>query len=390
MSALRLIRPLGRSLRCQPSEQLLGRNANVSRVCCAFITSKANMEGRQRPAPFPYKEKKYNFWYQAFDRTVDRFDENTKVLVVDGPIAAGKSTFAKQLAADLDMLYVPEASFDKFCVNAYGGDLRTLNSKLPANAQYVDIKEFYRNPKHINSGVMQVQMQEIRFDQYIDALAHLLNTGQGVVLDRSIYSDFVFMEAMYESGYMSRNVKAYYDEQYKSMKVMLKQPHLVIYLDVPVSIVQKRIKERNLDWEVNTSVLTEKYLSTIDRVYKEKFLKEMSARSEVLVYDWSNFGDVEVVVEDIERLDMSESPYDKRFEDWKVQKDREFSYMRWEYTNNKLALKLQAEPDYLFPDMMLTSDEAEKVISHLRKLPGGEYTEGYNPKEGDSVLFKWK
>lgn len=177
MSALRLIGPLGRSLRCQPSEQFLGPNGNVSRVLCAFISSKANLDGRQRPAPFPYKEKTYNWWYQAFDRTVDRFDENTKVLVVDGPIAAGKTTFAKQLADDLDMLYVPEADFDMAYKNSYGADLRSLNSKLPPNAHWMDIEAFYRNPKHPNAGVMQVQMQEIRFGQYIDALAHLLNTG---------------------------------------------------------------------------------------------------------------------------------------------------------------------------------------------------------------------
>lgn len=390
MSALRLIRPLGRSLRCQPSQQLLGRNPNVSRVLCAFITSKANMEGRTRPAPFPYKEKKYNDWYQTFDRTVDRFDENTKVLVVDGPIGAGKSTFAKQLADDLDMLYVPEADGDMIYVNKYGADLRSLNSKLPPNAQFVDVKEFYRNPKHPNAGAMQVQMQETRFEQYIDALAHLFNTGQGVVLDRSLYSDFVFAEAMFEAGYMSKQIKNYYEEQLTSIKIMLKRPHLVIYLDVPVNIVQKRIKERNRDWEVNSPVLTEKYLSTIDRCYKQKFLKEMSVHSEVLVYDWSNFGDVDVVVEDIERLDMSESPYDKRFEDWKVYKDRQFSYMRWEYTNNKDALLAQAEPIGLFPEMMLSSDEGELRVRLQKTLPGYQFDEGYDPSLGDSVLFKLK
>ena len=125
------------------------------------------------------------------------------------------------------------------------------------------------------------------------------------MLDRSLYSDFVFAEAMFEAGYMSKQskqlhvkiktlfnfslifslfstcfsftfaVKNYYEEQLTSIKIMLKRPHLVIYLDVPVNIVQKRIKERNRDWEVNSPVLTEKYLSTIDRCYKQKFLKEM-------------------------------------------------------------------------------------------------------------------
>lgn len=177
MSALRLLRPIGHSLRCQPSEQLLLRNQNYPRVLCAFISSKANMLGYQRPPPFPYKEKKYNWYYQLFDRTVDRFNENTKVLVVDGPIGAGKSSFAKELAEDLDMLYIPEADLDSEYINGYGYDLRQLNSKLPPAAQYFDVKDFTRNPKHPNAGIMQLEMQQLRFSQYIDALAHLLNTG---------------------------------------------------------------------------------------------------------------------------------------------------------------------------------------------------------------------
>lgn len=59
------------------------------------------------------------------------------------------------------------------------------------------------------------------------------------------------------------------------------------------------------------------------------FIYVSSVKSEVLVYDWSNYGDVEVVVEDIERLNMEESPYSKKFDDWKVEKDRKFSYWRY-------------------------------------------------------------
>lgn len=43
-----------------------------------------------------------------------------------------------------------------------------------------------------------------RYNQYIDALAHVLSTGQGVVLDRCVYSDFVFLEAMFSQGYISK------------------------------------------------------------------------------------------------------------------------------------------------------------------------------------------
>lgn len=49
-----------------------------------------------------------------------------------------------------------------------------------------------------------------RFNQYIDALAHVLSTGQGVVLDRCCYSDFVFLEAMFSQGYISKTGEIYF------------------------------------------------------------------------------------------------------------------------------------------------------------------------------------
>lgn len=392
MSALRLMRPIGRIVRSQPSEQSLLRNHNLNyqRVVCALISSKANMVGYQRPPPFPYKEKKYNWYYQLFDRTVDRFNENTKVLLVEGPIAAGKSTFAKQLAEDLDMEYFPEANFDTMYINAYGSDLRSLNPRLPRVAQYLDIKGFYRDPKHPNVPSMQMEMLFLRYNQYIDALAHLFNTGQGVVLDRSIYSDFVFLEAMNEAGFIPKNVRKYYYDAIEGMQIMLKAPHLVIYLDVPVSTVQQRIKQRNLDWEVNTSVLNAKYLNCIERLYKDQFLKDMSVKSEVLVYDWSNFGDVEVVVEDIERLDLEPDQYEVKFKDWRVNHDREFSYARWEYTMNRNLMLARADPDYLVPELVLSHYDAELREELEEELAGNQYEPGYNPSMGDKVLWKWK
>lgn len=130
----------------------------------------------------------------------------------------------------------------------------------------------------------------------------MFSTGQGVVLDRSVYSDYVFVEAMCNSKYISKPVKSvYYDLKANSISELMK-PHLVIYLDVPVDTVKQRIKERNIDYEVNSKALTDQYLQDIDTVYKQKFLKEVSIASELLVYDWSSGGDTEVVVEDIERI----------------------------------------------------------------------------------------
>jgi NADH dehydrogenase (ubiquinone) 1 alpha subcomplex subunit 10 len=45
----------------------------------------------KRPTPWPYKEKGFNFLHAFFLResTTGRMDENSKIIVVDGPVASG-------------------------------------------------------------------------------------------------------------------------------------------------------------------------------------------------------------------------------------------------------------------------------------------------------------
>jgi len=53
------------------------------------------------------------------------------------------------------------------------------------------------------------------------------------------------------------------------------KPHLVIYLDVPVPVIQKRIKERDFPHEVNSEVFKQQYLSDMEYFYKQRYLKEI-------------------------------------------------------------------------------------------------------------------
>lgn len=55
----------------------------------------------------------------------------------------------------------------------------------------------------------------------------------------------------------------------------LLRPHLQIYLDVPVSTVQERIKARGFDWEVKGKALTPAYLEAMEDAYKRKYLPEI-------------------------------------------------------------------------------------------------------------------
>lgn len=44
-----------------------------------------------------------------------------------------------------------------------------------------------------------------------------------------------------------------------------------------------------------------------------------STHSELLIYDWSSYGDVEVVIEDIERINFDKfNKYDTKMDDWKL------------------------------------------------------------------------
>lgn len=70
---------------------------------------------------------------------------------------------------------------------------------------------FYENPnpKDQLGCKLQFQMYEEKFRQYCAALQHLLNTGQGVVIVRSVWSDLVYAEAMKACGFMSEGGNLY-------------------------------------------------------------------------------------------------------------------------------------------------------------------------------------
>ncbi|RZF49205.1 hypothetical protein LSTR_LSTR016095, partial [Laodelphax striatellus] len=152
-------------------------NTRVNYVPSATIVSIHSRDSDyKRPPPYPYKTKTYPVWRRLFESTSDRFDENTKIIVVDGPPAAGKSKVAKKLAEELDMHFIPEANMDMHYINSYGYDHRELDATLPPSVQSVDEKKFCRNPDKVTSATFQFFMYDLRYSQYIDALAHLFST----------------------------------------------------------------------------------------------------------------------------------------------------------------------------------------------------------------------
>ncbi|CAH1370927.1 hypothetical protein MTP99_012420 [Tenebrio molitor] len=364
---------------------------NFLRPISSKLLRDQDVDAPKKPAPWNYKEKPYNILNYWTDRTTSRLDENSKVIVVEGPVAAGKTKFAKQLAEELDMLYFPEANLDMIYINHYGYDLRQLDDQLPESCRSFDIKNFLLTPKHINTASFQNRQYYVKYSQYIDALAHLLSTGQGVVLDRCCYSDFVFNEAMCSQGYISKEAyKAYYEFRDNTISELLR-PHLVIYLDVPVDKVLEKIKERNLACERNSPVLTPQYLSVMEKAYKQKYLKEISKHAELLIYDWSDGGEVEIVVEDVERIDFDRfDSQDLKMKDWVQHYEEDWGALRNLYSDHKNHLLTYFNvPLYHVPELTIDAEDAKIYHDTMNNAPGQVYEVGFNAPLGDKgVLFK--
>ncbi|XP_077685921.1 NADH dehydrogenase [ubiquinone] 1 alpha subcomplex subunit 10, mitochondrial isoform X2 [Eretmochelys imbricata] len=253
--------------------------------------------------------------YMLGERSTKKFNKYSKIFTVDGNLSSGKGKLAQQIAEKLGMQYFPEA--DVHYLDSVTGDGTLLDEKFNGHCS---LEKFYNDPKcpDGNSYRLQAWLYSNRVLQYSDALELLLSTGQGVVMERSVYSDFVFMEAMFQQGYIHKRCVDHYNEVKGISICEFLPPHLVIYVDVPVSEVQKRIQEKGKPHEKKVSPA---YLQSIEDIYKKSFLPEISETSEVLQYTASAAQDVEKVVEDIEYLKFDKGP-------WLEQDDVSFHHLR--------------------------------------------------------------
>uniref|UniRef100_A0A6B2EJC6 NADH dehydrogenase [ubiquinone] 1 alpha subcomplex subunit 10, mitochondrial n=1 Tax=Phlebotomus kandelakii TaxID=1109342 RepID=A0A6B2EJC6_9DIPT len=342
-----------------------------------------------KPPPYD-KTKRYGFFQAIFDHTRKRFDDNTKIIVVEGPLASGKSKFAKELAEELEMHHIPEAHIDALLVNHYGYDLRNIDDQLPDSVKSFDEKKFCQDPRNPNAAAYQIDMYGIRFWQYVDALNHLFATGQGVVLERCCYSDMVFMEAMAKNGYVSKGARSVYYDVRKNTIGELMKPHLVVYLDVSLEQTKKNIAARGLAHEKNAPALTDQYLRDIEAFYKQLYLKEISAHAELLVYDWNEGGETEVVAEDIERIDFDRfDKHDPKMKDWRHPLEWDWNTLRMKYSVQQHILEaLFNVPRTDVPELLVDAEDSQTLLHVLAKTPGMEYAKGYNPGQGDKVMWK--
>ncbi|KAF4793682.1 NADH dehydrogenase [ubiquinone] 1 alpha subcomplex subunit 10, mitochondrial [Turdus rufiventris] len=311
--------------------------------------------------------------YMLGERASKKFTGHSKVFTVEGNLSSGKGKLAQQIAEKLGMKHFPEA--DIHYQDRISGDGQLLPEKFNG---FCNLEKFYTDPKSPDGHSYRLQSWIFgsRVLQYADALEHLLSTGQGVVLERSPYSDFVFLDAMLKQGYVHRRCLDHYNEIKEISISELLPPHLVIYVDMPVPEVQKKIQEKGKPYEKKVSP---SYLQSIEDAYKKTFLPEISESSEVLQYSATAAEDVEKVIEDIEYLKFDKGP-------WVEQDDVSFHHLRL-YVQDKSAVLDSVSIPRFIPEITIGGTQFDKIYYEYRALPGRKYRPGCNADAGDKWIW---
>jgi deoxyadenosine/deoxycytidine kinase len=161
-----------------------------------------------------------------------------QMIVIDGVVGVGKSTFMKLLAEKGYVAY-PEP---------------VLNNPI--------LEKFYYDRKRY-SFPLQVFFLNKRFKYIKEASRH-----ENAVMDRSIYGDVIFAKMLKDSGEMSEEEFELYKELLSNMLEHVNPPKLMVYLEVSVDEAIRRIQKRGRPYE---QIVERSYWEKLNSEYQRYF-----------------------------------------------------------------------------------------------------------------------
>jgi deoxyadenosine kinase len=187
----------------------------------------------------------------------DMFSPKHINIAISGIIGAGKSTLCKNLGdiMNCDVFYEPVKE------NPY-------------------LEKFYKDMKKY-ACIMQIYLLKERFNKH----QQMVWSQRNIIQDRSIYEDVIFAKMLRESGDIDELDFETYRDLYSAMTSFLRQPDLIVYLDVKPEIALKRIKKRSRNCETSIPL---SYLENLQKGYEE-WLEDVDGRIPVLKLDWNEF-----------------------------------------------------------------------------------------------------
>lgn len=346
--------------------------------------------------PYPYKEKSFGMFHQFFDNATRRMCDNSKIITVDGNVAVGKNEFAQRLAKEFDLQFIPAVPDSAvFKVPGNNFDIRELNQFVADKSMHMYDWEMFLKEENLTRGFvgrLQLQWYGKKLETYSMALKHLFHTGQGAVIVGSAYSDHVMAEAMRKCGYVTANYMDYYEMFVRNSLCELLKPHVSIFLDTPLELVKERLKKRGNATELASPVMSDKFLQSIDDIYKNKFIPKMSESGEVMEIDWTDVADdldMDAIAVELEmlRLDATDAN-DPRFQDWYDLSEDKLSFYRRRFGSDQFMIDYTTRPLPLHcPEIMYNPEDYQQMNAVFNNHPAIKYAVGAAPELGHSRLW---
>eukprot|EP01091_Cochliopodium_minus_P000327 TRINITY_DN1031_c3_g1_i1.p1 TRINITY_DN1031_c3_g1~~TRINITY_DN1031_c3_g1_i1.p1 ORF type:complete len:248 (-),score=68.66 TRINITY_DN1031_c3_g1_i1:68-811(-) len=213
------------------------------------------------------------------------------IKIVEGNIGAGKTTLTKKLGEK----YGSKIFFEPTAKNPF-------------------LENFYKEPKKY-AFRMQLWLLKHRYKAYNEALITMKKNDVGIVMDRSIFSDYTFAKLnMMEGNISKEEFKIYLELRDKMLKNVVYPDH-VIYLKVSVDECHRRIHDiRKRKEEISTGI-PKPYLAGLEECYEDLLQQLCLKNVNITSVDWNNFGDVEPISEKINEAKHSRDNV-KKISDW--------------------------------------------------------------------------
>jgi len=364
------------------------------------IVGKANRGEVERPKPYPYETKDFTFRAMVFDKTTVRMDENSRIILVDGAHAVGKTDLAKQLAEEFDMKLMPYPRMSDYYINYYGEDLNDYSVYINDMCKPYDERDFSRNPTGPVEGSgdrYHLRVWFEKLDHYSKALRHLYSTGQGVVIEGNPWADYAYLDAAFNQRWIDRATRDAIKDSYHLTLHRLLRPHVLVYLDAPADTVMKNIKARGNPWDKDSPVWTNKrYLNDIYNEMKRRYLMKFQKHSHVLVYDWSTPGEVDIVVDDIEKCECDwTDEYDDLLRDWTENRNearhliKREEYCRQDQREWLFHYALDTSKWSESPNLYTYPEDLWQFMDVLRNIKSERFAPGFNEHMGDkNIMFR--
>ena len=205
-----------------------------------------------------------------------------RVYIIEGIIGAGKTTFAKHLAEELDCQWLQEP--DEKNGNPY-------------------LNQFYKDSNRW-ALTMQLHLLNTRFRMHKNAQWTAMQSGKDVVIDRSYFGDTAFARLQVKSNVMTQDEYNTYSMCYHNMTSNILLPQVCIHLITSPNVSSCRIQNR---METQTgrkceSVIDLKYLE--DLAYEECIMIDILEKQGVKVFrlEWNENKDTQEIKQSVKQL----------------------------------------------------------------------------------------